>query len=100
MRYESTKLGQLLATLAKNDELELPNAGNYSARDYAIAVDAYLDWLKSHALFALENSEPGEMRSMAKYLYRHCAECDILALPDDNYCTYHRAVATDNNLPF
>jgi hypothetical protein len=109
MRYESTELGQQLATLAENDELELPNASDYMAKDYAIAVDAHLAKLHRDALNALESGEPGELRNMAKHLKRHCdmSRCFNPALPDDIFCKHHRAVedamiveSAENKLPF
>ena len=94
MRYESTELGQRLATLAENDELELPNASDYTAKDYAIAVDAHLDRVHANAIAALTNGEPGELRNMAKHLSRHCdmSRCNSPALTDDIFCAHHRAV--------
>lgn len=94
MRYESTELGQQLAALAENDELELPSASDYTAKDYAIAVEAYLTELHVNTVRALTNGEPGELRNMAKHLDRHCdmTRCDNLALPGDIFCKHHRAV--------
>lgn len=111
MRYESTELGQQLATLAENGELELPNAGEYTAKDYAIAVEAHLDRVHANAIAALTNGEPGELRNMAKHLRRHCymSRCDNPTLPDDIFCANHRAVedsmisdslAIDPDFPF
>lgn len=110
MRYESTELGQQLATLAENGELELPNASDYTAKDYAIAVDAHLTKLHNNAINALTNGEPGELRNMAKYLMRHCdmSRCDSPALPDDIFCAHHRdeenalmyQQASKDDLPF
>ena len=111
MRYESKELGQQLATLAENGELELPNAGEYTAKDYAIAVELYLSAVHANAVGALTNGEPGELRNMAKYLMRHCdmSRCDSPALPDDIFCANHRAVedsmisdslAIDPDFPF
>lgn len=92
MRYESTELGQQLAVLAENGELELPNAGDYTAKDYAIAVEAYLAWVHNNAVRALSDGEPGELCKMAKYLKRHCdmSRCDNQALTDDIFCAHHR----------
>lgn len=113
MRYESIALalGQRLAAAAKNGKLELPDAGEYTAKDYAIAVEAYLTWMLIHAINSLTNGEPGELRNMAKYLMRHCdmSHCDSPALPDDIFCANHRAVedlmisdslAIDPDFPF
>lgn len=109
MHYESTELGQRLATLAENDELELPNASDYTAKDYAIAVDAHLTKLHNNAINALTNGEPGELRRMAKHLKRHCdmSRCFNPALPGDIFCAHHRAVedammveSAESNLPF
>ena len=110
MRYESTELGQQLAALAENGELELPNAGDYTAKDYAIAVEAHLDRVHTSAIAALTNGEPGELRNIAKHLKRHCdmSRCNNLALPGDIFCKHHRAVEDSivceyedvNDLPF
>lgn len=109
MRYESTELGQRLATLAENDKLELPNASDYTAKDYAIAVESYLSAIHANAVGALTNGEPGELRNMAKYLMRHCdmSRCFNPALPGDIFCAHHRAVedammveSAESNLPF
>jgi len=92
MRYESKELGQQLATLAENGELELPNAGEYTAKDYAIAVELYLSAVHANAVGALTNGEPGELRRMAKHLKRHCdmSRCNSPALTDDIFCAHHR----------
>ena len=110
MRYESKELGQQLATLAENGELELPNAGEYTAKDYAIAVELYLSAVHANAVGALTNGEPGELRRMAKHLKRHCdmSRCNSPALTDDIFCAYHRdkenalmyQQASNDDLPF
>jgi hypothetical protein len=96
--------------LAENGELELPNAGEYTAKDYAIAVELYLSAVHANAVSALTNGEPGELRNMAKYLMRHCdmSRCDSPALPDDIFCAHHRdeenalmyQQASKDDLPF
>ena len=70
--YEETQLGQHLAAQAENDELELPNATAYTSKDYASAVNDYLITLRSNAITALTNGEPGTLREMAKHLKRYC----------------------------
>ena len=96
MHYESIALalGQRLAAAAKNGKLELPDAGEYTAKDYAIAVEAYLTWMLIHAINSLTNGEPGELRNMAKYLMRHCdmSHCAVRRCPMIFSALNHRAV--------
>lgn len=111
--YEETQLGQELATLAENGELELPDdddVGYFTAKDYAIAIESHLGQIRRNAIRALTNNQPGELRRMAKHLTRHCdmPKCDMRALPDDIFCRHHRAVEDAmivetqyaNDLPF
>lgn len=92
---EETQLGQELAALAENGELELPDdVGYFTAKDYAIAIEAHLGQIRRNAIRALTNNQPGELRRMAKHLTRHCdmPKCDYLALPDDIFCRRHREI--------
>lgn len=112
MCYQSVELGQRMAAFAENDELELPNASDYTSKDYAIAIEAHLTAIRNNAIDALTNGEPGELRSMAKHLKRHCdmSRCYNLALEGDIFCKHHRAVedalfpeyeeAVESDLPF
>ena len=88
------ELGQALANDADNGELDLPNAAEYHAKDYAIAIDAYTGHLYANAMLALENGEPAELQKMAKFLKLHCdmGGCTALALEGDFLCRHHRNV--------